>query len=220
MTTSAFTLAKYFINHGLDQPENRFDGNMKLQKLLYFSQLTHLVLHREQIFNEDIYAFENGCVVEDVRKEYYENYYRFAPPAREAEPLLNGAELETVQLVERMFGHLPAKELSDLNHEQETWKSVYHNSIQPNGYRNKESALLDFANMDAIDLEGFSEMIEAFQESEEDRKNKEVINGVQFFYDPEEILMNEETIKQLEQQHWDEEAYTIYKDETQGLVVF
>ena len=43
----AIDFAKYFIKEELDNPRNSFDGNMKLQKLLVYSNLINLALYNK-----------------------------------------------------------------------------------------------------------------------------------------------------------------------------
>ena len=81
----AIEVASWFINNDYI-PSNTKSGNLKLNKLLYFAQLISLVKRQKPLFKDELYAFENGVVVEDVRKEYYENCYcnirRFASAKR------------------------------------------------------------------------------------------------------------------------------------------
>src|ERR1017187_8862366 len=54
------------ISHG-----NRSEiTNLKLQKLLYYAQAWHLVLHEEAIFDESIEAWVHGPVVPEIFRMY------------------------------------------------------------------------------------------------------------------------------------------------------
>ncbi|WP_261133052.1 hypothetical protein, partial [Bacillus sp. Marseille-Q3570] len=68
----ALDLAKWFIKHDFDKPKNTIEGNSKLQNLIYFSQLIHLAKNGDTLFNDKIYASENGSVIEPINKQYYD----------------------------------------------------------------------------------------------------------------------------------------------------
>ena len=59
----AIDAAKWFVNQNCDMPRNTFDGNMKLQKMLFFAQLIHLARTGELLFEDPILAFKQGSVV-------------------------------------------------------------------------------------------------------------------------------------------------------------
>ena len=63
-----FDFANFFIKNGADSMPNTYDGNMKLQKLLVFADLINIAEYGEPLFNEQVLAFENGCVVEKMRE--------------------------------------------------------------------------------------------------------------------------------------------------------
>jgi len=81
VTVKAIDVALWFINQGLDNPSNTYDGNMKLQKLLYFAQLIYLAKYGDLLFEEPIYAYKNGAVVEKVRLTYKNHYELLANEA-------------------------------------------------------------------------------------------------------------------------------------------
>ena len=69
------TIAKWFINQNLDNPSNSRDGNMKLQKLLFFSQLIYMCQNKgKTMYNDEFNAFEHGMVLESVRLEYQNSF--------------------------------------------------------------------------------------------------------------------------------------------------
>ncbi len=86
----ANTIAKAIIK--LSEPEVGDNvSNLKLQKLLYYSQGFHLALFNRPLFEEDILAWEHGPVVREV----YRRYSRFgsgAIPVPEGQVTLNQAE--------------------------------------------------------------------------------------------------------------------------------
>lgn len=65
-----YDFAKFFIKNGADSMPNTYDGNMKLQKLLFLADLANIAEYGEPLFNDQVLAFKNGCVVEKVRLRY------------------------------------------------------------------------------------------------------------------------------------------------------
>ena len=72
-----YDFAKYFIKNGADSLPNTYDGNMKLQKLLVFADMINVAEYGELLFDDEVLAFKNGCVVEKVRLRYKADYIGF-----------------------------------------------------------------------------------------------------------------------------------------------
>ena len=57
-------VAKWFCSQGIIENLNSEEGNMKLQKLLFFAQLIYMAKHNgETMFEEKFNAFKNGMVL-------------------------------------------------------------------------------------------------------------------------------------------------------------
>ncbi|GMG71834.1 hypothetical protein ShirakiTB12_03020 [Priestia megaterium] len=225
MSKSAFDFAKHFINQEYDHPRNTFDGNMKLQKMLYFSQLIHLATKGEKLFEDNMYAFKNGTVVESVRQRYYHDTTRFIEEASQSEMNFSEREMESVLLAEQIFGELDAGTLSDLNHQQQSWISCFERSKDPfhDNFYHKEASIIDVEDIKALDLDSIREVIDAFYESTEESDDAEVfeiVNGKKFYYNPSEIHINEPILEVLQNFEGEESVYSIYKDESNSYVIF
>lgn len=211
-------VAKWFINQGLDQPRNTIDGNMKLQELLYFSQLINLTLYNKPLFKDPIYAFKNGSVVEEVRLKYRDEHKKFIEEANAETFNFNENELNTLNLVADIFGEASARELSKLNHTHYSWKKAYENSLF-NGIPIKTNSIISLDDVIEYDLDKIKEILEAYEIDKKNDLKCEIINGIKFYYDPKEITLTEDLIEKLES-YDEEEAYTIYNDPSLGMVVF
>ncbi|MBL4950970.1 DUF4065 domain-containing protein [Neobacillus sp. YIM B02564] len=66
MKHSVLFISKWFINHNKDIANHSFDGNVKLQKLLYYSKAMYYAVYGEKLFSNDIEEWENGEVVSEV----------------------------------------------------------------------------------------------------------------------------------------------------------
>ena len=78
----------------------------------------------ERLFNDDILAFKNGCVVEKVRLRYKNDYYGFKRDSDLYEPDFSEMEYRTLNTVMAIFGNASARELSMINHTFAFWKEV------------------------------------------------------------------------------------------------
>lgn len=65
---TASKISKYIVKEALKRKMPI--TNLKLQKILYFVQGVHLVMHDKEAFSDKIIAWEYGPVVKDVYYEY------------------------------------------------------------------------------------------------------------------------------------------------------
>lgn len=212
----AIDVAKWFVSNNCDNPRDTYDGNMKLQKLIYFSQLIHLARTGDVLFEDPICAFANGSVIEDVRL-YYKNNIKGL--INEAMQLGNFSENEviTLQITEAIFCNLSAKELSELNHLHESWKIAYNRSLI-NGIPQKHLSEIRISDIEEYDLGNIRDTIKAY-ELGMDLRHFEVINGNRFYYNPTEITLTEQMILELEEFEGTDGSYVIYQDQYLGLVI-
>ncbi|MFD1136777.1 Panacea domain-containing protein [Paenibacillus urinalis] len=217
--TTAVNVAQWFIQHNYDHPRNKFDGNMKLQKMLYFSQLVHMAKYDEPLFEEKIIAFENGSVVEEVRQPYYYHNTEFIENALNTDVYLTREHLDSINTTIELFGDLSARELSDINHLHTSWKESFERSDLGH-YYNKHLGEITLDQIRKNELEAVKDMIFA-HESGNSLTMYEEINGVKFYYNPSEISLNDDVLELLQTfEAYGEESYTIYYDESAGLVIF
>lgn len=184
MNTTAFDVASYFIK----QPESYFpssyDGNMKLQKLIVFANLLHYAEYNEFLYQNDMNAFKNGIVVEDIRKPFKLNYDDFTQNLSNQKNNFAPEQLMTLEISLQLFNKLSAKELSDLHHELDTWKVKYDKSNLGNYYLTEVSKIHkeDIYERDILKLKTILESYRENKKTEGDVK-EEIINGITFYYD-------------------------------------
>ncbi|MDR0410007.1 MAG: DUF4065 domain-containing protein [Spirochaetaceae bacterium] len=99
--------------------------NLKLQKLLYYSQAVHLVRNdKTPLFPEVIEAWDYGPVVPPVYREYKPFGFDILTPADEQVNLeLN--ELRSVDMTLSCFGELSGPALINHTHAEPPWKDIY-----------------------------------------------------------------------------------------------
>lgn len=213
-----YDFAKFFIKNGADTMPNTYDGNMKLQKMLVLADMAHLARCQQPLFGEDILAFENGLVVEKVRLRYRNDYSGFKTDSDKFNPDFSEEEYETLNAVIGVYGHLTARELSDLNHSFKSWKQAYENGTSNNGYHDKKKSVVNFETFPE-DVEAVGRAVRAYRETQKKAPRYEVVNGVTFYYD--DMTISDEVIAELEKfsQVCDDDAYSICMDDGR-LVIF
>lgn len=215
---SAIDAAKWFVKNELDEPRNTFDGNMKVQKLLYFAQLVHLTKYNEPLFDEKILAFQNGSVVEEVRHLYRNEHHQFVESAVLSHIGLTSEQSDTLMTVEELFGEMSARELSDLNHLHESWIESYEASRVGNFHEK----LLSEIKVDQLMRNEVPNMRDIILAHENGKSLFifETVNGRKFYYDPEQIQITDDILAILESFNGPDSSYSMYMDETAGIVIY
>lgn len=224
----AIDVAKVFIKENIDGLNNSLNGNMKMNKLLYFSQLISLAMENETLFDDDMYAFEKGVVVESVRKEYKNNYSKLIEECRSFNIELNKKEKNIIEITKDIFGSIDSSELSELTHQHEIWKYYYSKSTANSKcgcrYNTYESRINinDFYDKFRKDLDTIKDVVSSYFQIKEEENNEQFIelNGIKFYYDPNEISLSEEIVLELERFPAIDNAYSLYIDDKQGLVIY
>ncbi len=206
-----YDFAKFFIKNGADSRPNTYDGNMKLQKLLVLADLVNIAEYGEPLFDDQVLAFKNGCVVEKVRLRYKNDYAAFRRDSELYQPDLSEREYEVLKLVMEIFGDASPKELSDINHTFKFWKLAFENGTGSNGYHNKDMSVVDMMSQQS-DVEKMREIISAYRETANDITASETINGVTFYFDG--FALTDDMIDRLESFSLsaDDDTYSVYLD--------
>jgi len=215
-----FDYAKYFIKREMDTCRNTFDGNMKLQKLLLLANLISLAKDQTPLFDDPILAFSNGCVIEKVRLRYKNDFKTFLHESVTYNPELDQREYDILNLTIELFGSLSARELSDLNHSFAFWEKAYEKSIQPDGFKDKNKAVVSLDDI-MNEIDKIQSAIEAFRATGTEKCFREVVNDIKFFYDPDNIDLTDDILEQLEvfSKTAEDNAYSVYR-ENGSLVIY
>lgn len=137
-------VAKWFMEQNLDNPSNSFDGNMKLQKLLFFSQLIYMCENNgKTMYDDEFNAFEHGMVLDNVRKEYQNNYTTLAKCNTKTSNIPETV-LNALILTKEIFGNCSAKELSEMSHEFKSWNKYFNQSINEYGCYNMAKSKIPY----------------------------------------------------------------------------
>lgn len=120
---SAFEVAKFIINRYNDR--NISISNLKLQKLLYFTQAIFLLNEGKACFKEEIEAWKLGPVVPCVYYEYRHNGFSSIDKIEGFDYDYMQDDSKYIDSVIDIFKDYSAKDLVELTHEQDPWKKTY-----------------------------------------------------------------------------------------------
>ena len=218
--SDVYDYAMYFLKHGHGTDRNTFDGNMKLQKLLVFANMVSLAERDTPLFNDEILAFEQGCVIEKVRLRHQNDFNGFMADSRGFCPEFSQEEYDILNLTISLFANLSARELSDLNHAFAFWKEAYANSQNQDGFKDKRKAVVSLDAMRS-EIGRFKAAILAYRETSVEANAKEVINGITFYYDPKELVLIDDILSDLYKFSLvaKEKVYSVYTDNG-SLVIY
>ena len=99
--------------------------NLKLQKLLYYSQGFHLAMYGTVLFEEPIKAWEHGPVVESI----YHQFKKHGANAIDIPEVIDlkmftKAQKDLLNEVYEVYGQFSAWKLRNMTHEELPWKST------------------------------------------------------------------------------------------------
>ena len=103
----------YYAEKGVHMDE------MKMHKLMYFSQRESLMYNKEPLFNATFYGWKFGPVLKEVRSEF-----RLLNPFSNVEDLVSEQTKELLKSVLVRYGSLSSWKLSSLSHEEFSWKKA------------------------------------------------------------------------------------------------
>jgi uncharacterized phage-associated protein len=124
----ALDVANYFLFTA--QKDGELLSNLKVQKLVYYSQGISLALHGKPIFSDPIKAWSYGPVVTAL----YGRYKKYGMGGIPADPSFKPEkiDLETKKLLDEIytvFGQFSATRLIDFTHSDQCWKGAHPNKI-------------------------------------------------------------------------------------------
>ena len=117
--------ARYFIIRAYEDGIEAEMTNMKVQKLLYYSQSIHLALSDQPLFDQEIQAWRYGPVCPPAYR-FYSDFEAKQLPIPSAEVLLELPNDKKAVLAEvwEYFGGYHAYRLSDMTHLEFPWRKA------------------------------------------------------------------------------------------------
>lgn len=117
-----YDISKWLINNseGMSSPSK--DGNLKLQKLLYYANAIHLVAYDSPLFHNVIEAWAEGPVVKDAYVAY-----RYNKLWNKTDYEISKRTEGVLETILDMFGDFSARELVNMTHDEMPWKQHEEN---------------------------------------------------------------------------------------------
>ena len=123
-SVGALAVGRHFLSIPRDESGDLI-SNLKLQKLLYYSQGCWVALNgvASPLFHDKIYAWKHGPVVRTV----YNHYAKFGSDAlpQEAQPPLKPDVRPFLDEIYRVFGKFSAWKLREMTHQEAPWVKNY-----------------------------------------------------------------------------------------------
>ena len=121
---TALTAAKYLLT--LEDPDVGDLTNLKLQKLLYYSQGIHLALKGQPLFGEAIEAWQHGPVVPSIWRKFRDHgAFPLAVPEGFDLDSVPGSAREVMDEVHAVYGQFSAWRLREMTHSEPPWRDSY-----------------------------------------------------------------------------------------------
>ncbi len=128
---TAKEVAKYFLskdnekkifNTNLVEFHNRkaYEGNIRLNKYLYFAQTVYLAKYGKLLFEDNFVAYDNGPVV----KEIVENYPSMQANANKEKIILPNQIKQFLDKIYISLKDASCEELIEITHEDTAWKEL------------------------------------------------------------------------------------------------
>ena len=122
---SPLDVARYFIFRAYEDGRESLMTNMKVQKLLYYTQSLYLALFDEPLFDDEIQAWRYGPVCPPAYRFYSDFEARQLPVPRKEELTRISEEVQNLlREVWEYFGEHDAYYLSGLTHLEFPWKKA------------------------------------------------------------------------------------------------
>ena len=122
---SPLDVARYFIFRAYEDGRESLMTNMKVQKLLYYTQSLYLALFDEPLFDDEIQAWRYGPVCPPAYRFYSDFEARQLPVPRKEELTRISEEVQNLlREVWEYFGEHDAYFLSGLTHLEFPWKKA------------------------------------------------------------------------------------------------
>ena len=117
-------VARYLLSL-TDEDAGDLMSNLKLQKLVYYTQGFHLAIFDEPLFPEDIMAWTHGPVVPSLYREYRQFGAGAIPvPGDLDDEIYDEQTKQFLNEVYSVYGQFSAWKLRNMTHEEPPWKEA------------------------------------------------------------------------------------------------
>jgi uncharacterized phage-associated protein len=121
LPTTANEVADYLLHFARQHGD--LLSNLKLQKLVYYSQAWYLALKDKPLFNDPIEAWVHGPVVPKLYRRFRKYGWQPIDGTIQAPQFTNGTEKHLVEVFS-VYGQFSAWDLERMTHQEEPWRKA------------------------------------------------------------------------------------------------
>ncbi|WP_239706146.1 MULTISPECIES: type II toxin-antitoxin system antitoxin SocA domain-containing protein [unclassified Mammaliicoccus] len=195
-------IAKWFYENNNKVTEFSYDGNLMLQKLLYFADVYNFVNKNSNLYHQKPIGFANGPVYNLTFWDYSKNNLK---ETIATDRDIDNDTLKILKIVNFIYGNYSSKTLSDITHEQSPWRNKEEDCIK--SYYNPTLELSDLTAEEITDLK---DVFELYNDMEIDNLKVDKIGDNVIIYD-KTLLLNELDYSILENLPKEEDSIFIEK---------
>ncbi|WP_179874437.1 Panacea domain-containing protein [Bacillus sp. AFS002410] len=137
MVYSALEVAKWFLvrnNAAINEFGSENLTHLKLQKLMYYAQGIHLAYTSEELFSDELFAWEHGPVAPRVYEEYKGNREILFKPTEDDLNIFKHVQSKEVtrnvlEVVYEHYGKYSAWHLRNMTHDERPWLETQLNDV-------------------------------------------------------------------------------------------
>lgn len=165
--------------------------NLKLNNLLYFSELMHFSVFKEKMFDKDFIAVENGVIVYDI----YTNHHGRIPKYSKNEDIETKYDtgLQIMKIINFLYAHKSDNELIEIIHSHNIWKEKT-DLISLNNF---DILKIEFKNAYQDLIEFYSNIYNAYKDVNFDNLVMKRIGENYFYYFKDKIHLDEKMLSEL-----------------------
>ncbi|MBI5973426.1 Panacea domain-containing protein [Staphylococcus caledonicus] len=207
---SVYNIANWFYNNNLKTQENTYDGNLTLNKLLYFADSFNYVLNGEKLIKQDVVGYKNGPVYQDIYVDFKHNGM---VGIKEQNVNLDKDTIELLKIINFMFGQSDNyKKLSDISHAQSPWKNKKEDCE-----RVDYNPSLDFADFNEVERDNIIQLFNSYKAMDLDNLFVDKIGDNTFIYSRDTKITDEDYI---ELESLEKEEDSVFVEKIDGELVY
>ena len=108
-----------------------YEGNVRLNKYLHIMQMVYFAMTDKKLFNDDMYAYDNGVIVDSVMSNY-----RYLVSNKKTYNINDSSIKEYIKKMFSILKYAPLEELINISHQDEEW-------LKKHNYYKKQDQLID-----------------------------------------------------------------------------
>ncbi|WP_073507741.1 Panacea domain-containing protein [Streptobacillus notomytis] len=200
----AFEISKWILEKNPSLCFGTYDGNVKLNKLLYFSNLMYYTLYDENLIDDKFTKWDNGPVIKSIYVDYRYHDCKEIKSSKSIE--FDDKVKKVIDIINFVYSDKTANALSDETHNHSIWIEQHKN-----GY-------IDFSRIDEKEKKLMRKIYSCYKNIDFDNLKLKVVNEVKYYYFKNELEITDEIIKQLENNVTNEEY--IFLEVYNGELIF